>query len=117
MRQPLAQPARRPKLPAKKFVRPDEKLRLNLTAAERELALEGLTCLDQEIARIVRETPSGDPVKLTPDDLADFGGFIAAEANHCPDKSKARRLDTIFDMIQNLLDEFTDEDPPETVTS
>src|SRR5689334_11616688 len=104
-------------MPAKKLIRPDEKLPVKLTAAERKLVLEGLTCPDEQIEQVVRETPAGEPVRLTLDDLDDLGGFIAAEANHCPDKSKAKRLDTIFDKIQNLLDEFTDEEPPETVTS
>jgi hypothetical protein len=102
-------------MPTKKHVRPNEKLPLKLTAAERKLVLQGLTCLDQEIEQIVRDTPSGQPVMMTLDDLDDFGGYVAAEANHCKDKAKARRLDTIFEKIQDLLDRFTDEEPPKTV--
>ena len=52
---------------------------------------------------------------MTLDDLDDLGGYVAAEANHCKDKSKARKLDTIFEKIQALLDKFTDEEPPKTV--
>jgi hypothetical protein len=102
-------------MPTKKQVRPDEKLPLKLTAAERKLVLEGLTCLDQEIEQIVRDAPTGQPVEMTLDDLDDFGGSIAAEANHCKDKSKAKKLDAIFEKIQGLLDNFTDEVPPKTV--
>jgi hypothetical protein len=102
-------------MPTKKHIRPDEKLPLKLAAAERKLVLEGLTCLDQEIEQIVRETPSGEPVEMTLDDLDDFGGYVAAEANHCKDKSKAKKLDAVFEKIQCLLDKFTDEEPPKTV--
>lgn len=70
-------------MPTKKHVRPDEKIPLKLSAAERKLVLDGLTCLDQEIEQIVRDTPTGQPVKMTLDDLDDFGGYVAAEANHC----------------------------------
>lgn len=101
-------------MPAKKQVRPDEKLPLKLTAAQRKLVLEDLTCLDREIAQVFQDTPSGQPVKLTLDELDDLGGFVAAEANHCQNKSKARKLHAVFDKIQSLLDKFTDEAPPKT---
>ena len=52
-------------MPARKQIRPDEKLPLKLTAAERKLVLEGLTCLDQEIERVVKNTPTGQPVMMT----------------------------------------------------
>jgi len=102
-------------MPTKKHDRPDEKLPLKLTAAERKLVLDGQTCLDQEIEQIVRDTPTGQPVEMTLDDLDDLGGYVAAEANHCKDKAKARKLDAIFEKIQALLDQFTDEEPPKTV--
>ena len=73
-------------MPTKKHIRPGEKLPIKLTLAERTLVLDGLTCLDQEIEQVVRDTPSGQPVMMTLDDLDDFGGYVAAEANHCEDK-------------------------------
>lgn len=102
-------------MPAKKHIRPEEKLPLKLTAAERKLVLEGLASLDQEIAQIVRDTPAGQPVMLTLDELDDFVGYVAAEANHCKDKSKGKKLDVILEKIQGLLDKFTDVEPPQTV--
>jgi hypothetical protein len=102
-------------MPTKKHVRPDEKLPLKLTAAERKLVLEGLTCLDQKIEQFVRDAATGQPVMMTLNDLDEFGGYVAAEANHCKDKSKGKKLDAIFEKIQGLLDKFTDEVPPQTV--
>lgn len=103
-------------MPTKKHVRPDEKLPLKLTAAERTLVLEGMTCLDQEIEQIVKDTPAGQPVRMTLEDLDQLAGHVAAEANHCTIKSKGKKLDVIFEKIQALLDEFTDEEPLETLS-
>ncbi len=102
-------------MPARIQIRPGEKLPLKLTAAERTLVLEGLTCLDQEIEQVVKDTPTNEPVMLSLDDLDDFGGYVAAEANHCENKPKAKKLDAIFEKIQALLDKFTDEEPPQIV--
>src|SRR5215208_6496423 len=102
-------------MPPKKHIQTGEKLPLKLTAAQRILVLDGLTCLDQAVEQIVRDTPAGEPVMMTLDDLDVFGGYVAAEANHCHDKSKTRKLDTIFDKIQGLLEKFTDEGPLQKV--
>ncbi len=103
-------------MPIKKSIRSEERVPLKLTTAERKLVLEAITTLDREIEQIIRDTPLRKPVRLTLDDLDDFGGYVAAEANHCKDKSKARKLDAILEKIQRLLDTFTDEELPQTVT-
>jgi hypothetical protein len=100
---------------SKKHIQPGEMVPLNLTAPERKLVLEGLLCLDQEYEQVVREAPAGKPVMMPLDDLDDFGGYIAAEANHSKDKKKQKALDAIFQKVQDLLDKFTDEEPPQTV--
>lgn len=102
-------------MPTKKQIPPHEKLPLKLTAAERKLVLEGLTCLDQEIEQVIRDAPAGQPVMMTLDHLDVFGDSVAAEANHCNDKLKGKKLDAIFEKIQALRDKFTDEEPPKTV--
>lgn len=98
-------------MPIKKQVQPGEKLPLKLTASERKLILEDLVCLDQDFEQIIRDTPSGKPVMMILDDLDDFGGYIAAEANHCDDKQRQKKLDTVFDKTQKLLDTYTEEEP------
>lgn len=102
-------------MPAKRRLQPGEKAPLKLTAAERKLVLEDLSCLDQEHEQIIRGTPAGKPVMLTLDDLDDFGGYIAAEANHCDDGKKLKKLDAVFEKIQGVMDRYTDEAPPQTL--
>lgn len=102
-------------MPIKKQIQPGEKVPIKLTAAERKLILEDVTCLDSNYEQIIRDTPSGKPVMLTLDDLDDFGGFIAAEANHCDDNKKQKKLDAIFEKVQRLLDTHTDDEPPKTL--
>jgi hypothetical protein len=102
-------------MPAKKQIQPGKKAPLKLTATERKLVLEDLMCLDQEYEQIIRDTPAGKPVMLTLDDLEDFSGYIAAEANHCDDDKKQKKLDGVFRKIQSVLDRYTDEEPPQTL--
>src|SRR6266481_3759829 len=99
----------------KKRIQPGEKVPLNLTAAERTLVLENVNCLDDEYTEAVRGVAPGQPVMLSLDELDDFGGYIAAEANHCKDKRLQKKLDAIFQKIQDLLDIYTDEEPAKTV--
>jgi hypothetical protein len=99
----------------KKRIQPGERVPLRLTAAERKLILEGLLCLDEAYERIIRETPAGKPVMMTLDELDDFGGYVAAEANHCDDKKKQKRLDVVFGRIQGVLDRYTDEEAVQTI--
>jgi len=94
-----------------KHIKPGTKVGLKLTAAERKLILDALRCLDQEYEQVVRDTPSGKPIQLTLDDWDDFGGFLAAEANHTPDKKLQKKLEGIFQKIQGVLDTYTDEEP------
>jgi len=51
---------------------------------------------------------------MTLDELDDFCGYIAAEANHCEanhceDKKMEKKLDAVFEKIQRLLETYTDE--------
>ncbi|MBA2116727.1 plasmid pRiA4b ORF-3 family protein [Bremerella alba] len=99
----------------KKKIQHSEEVPLKLTAAERKLILDELMCLDQDYEQIIRETPSGKPVMMYLDDLEDFGGYIASEANHCEDKKKQKKLDAVFERVQDVLDKYMDEEPPLTL--
>jgi hypothetical protein len=90
----------------KKLIQPDEKVPLKLTVAELKLILEDVMCLDRNYEEIVRNTPSGMPVMMKLYELEDFGGYIAAEANHCDDPKKQKKLDAVFDKIQKVQDRY-----------
>lgn len=102
-------------MPTAKFIQPGTKIGLKLTAAERKLILDGLISLDDNYAQAIRDTPSNQPVEFTLDDWDDFGGYIAAEANHTHDKKLGKKLDAIFSKIQKILDTHTDEEPLKTI--
>ena len=99
-------------MPTRKQIQPGEKVPLKLAAAERRLILDGLVLLDDEYEQVIRGTTPGKPIMMTLDELEDFGGYIAAEANHCEDGKKEAMLDEVFQRIQDLLDTYTDEASP-----
>jgi len=101
----------------KKQIQPGEKVGLKLTQAERKLVLNGLLCLDQQYEELVRTTPTSKPVMMTLDGLDDFCGYVAAEANHCDEKKKQKKLHGIFEKTQRLLDTYTEEDEDDSVVS
>lgn len=98
-----------------KHIHPDQELPLNLSIAERKLILEEVACIDPDYSALVNETPNNEPLMLTLADLDDFGGYIAAEANHCADRKKQKQLDAVFEKVQELLDSHTDEEEPRTI--
>jgi hypothetical protein len=100
----------------RKHIQPGGKVGLKFTAAERKLILD-LMCLDDNYAQVIRDTPAKEPVQFTLDDWEDLGGHIAAEANHTDDKKLGKKLDAIFNKVQKILDTYTDEEPPKTMTS
>jgi hypothetical protein len=92
----------------KKQIQYGEKVPLKLTAAQRTLIVDEVTCLDQEYEQTIRHTPLTEPIMMTLDELDDLAGFIAAEANHCDQTAKRNRLDAVFEKLQNLLDRFVE---------
>ncbi len=99
----------------KKLVKPNEKIGLKLTTAERELVLESVMCLDGDYEEVLRKTPTGKPVMMTLDEFEDFGGYIAFEANHTADKKLQRKLDAVCQKIERILETHTDEEEPTTL--
>ena len=99
-------------MPIRKQIQSGEKLPLKLTAAERALLLAELLCLDPEIEQVIKNTPTSRPVMLTLDELEDLGGNVAAQANHCKENKKQKRLGLVFEKIQGLQDQFTDQEAP-----
>jgi hypothetical protein len=90
-------------------IKPGTKVGLKLTAAERRLILDDLLRLDDNYAKVIRETPPNQPIQFTLDEWEDFGGCIAAEANHADDKNLGKKRDAIFNKVQKVLDTYADE--------
>ena len=100
----------------KKSIQPGQKLALKLTTAERKSIVEELMCFDEIYEQLIVGTPANEPLMMTLDELDDFSGYIAAEANHCDDRKKQKRLDAVFGKAQKLLDTYTDEEPSQTIS-
>ncbi len=69
-------------------------------------ALRDLRLLDAECERLVfRALAADDGVVLTADDeeLDELIGFVAAEANHEPNRRRQQRLDRAFDVLSEAL--------------
>ncbi len=98
-------------MPQRKQIKPGEKVGLKLTADERTLVLNDLMCMDEEYIQTIQDTPPEKPVQFTLDELYDFGGYVVAEANHTEDKMFQKKLDGLFEKVQSLLDQYTDEEP------
>jgi hypothetical protein len=65
-------------------------------------ALRELRLLDSDCERLVfqiRAHNDGVILAATDDDLDERIGFVAAEANHEPNRRRQQRLDTAFDVL------------------
>lgn len=71
-------------------------------AEEVAAALRELVLLDPDCQRLVygmRAHKRGAILAATEDDLEELIGFVAAEANHEPNRHRQRRLDAAFDSL------------------
>ena len=97
---------------ARKRIRPEEKVPLELNDRERELILNH-SLADPELTdrlRLVR-APNEPPIyRFTLDDLDELAGYIAAEANHAKDKKLQKEWDRLYARLANVLESYTDED-------
>ena len=86
-------------------VRRDEPIDIWLTLAERELILNHTLADDDLVARVrdAKQIAHGKiVVKYTPDELNELLEFIAAEANHTEDRGLERRLDNLYDRLEDI---------------
>lgn len=98
--------------PKRTHIQPGQKLELDLTPAERKAILDHLMSLPPEYEAQLKKVHPEQPLLLTLDDLEDFSGYVAAESNHTPNKKLRKVLDSAFEKMTDLLDAFTDEEPP-----
>lgn len=83
---------------------------LKLTPEERELLLDKLIFVDDELEGQLRLVIAGSQeVQLTLEDLEDLAGCVAAEANHTKDRKLGKKLDRVFERIEGLLELFEED--------
>lgn len=89
---------------------PEEQLCVRLTVADHDLILEHVILLVPVFSRVnVAVLQSDDIVliRLTPAELDDLLGSIAAAANHTSSKRLERQLDALYDRVQEFEDSST----------
>jgi hypothetical protein len=87
----------------KKIINRDEKVRRELSTAERKVLLSGMVYLHDRVETAIRSTRSGEPVKISIGDLDDMAGHIAGEANHAKSKRTEEILGGLFDRVERLV--------------
>ncbi len=103
-----------PGIPAedRKWIRPGEKIPLELNDRERELILKH-SFADEEITGRLRivPPPNEPPVyRFTLDEWDELAGYVAAEANHSREKKLQKEWDRLYARIAAVLESYTDED-------
>ena len=92
--------------------KPDPKVPLALTDAERKLIVEDLEYIEDDYASVIRATPTDQPVRFALDDWKGLGDYIAAEAKQARDKRLKKELDRLYARICGLLEY---DQPPTTL--
>jgi len=90
-------------MPVRKYVKPDETVGLNLTAAERRTLLTDVEVLDDDYEQALRETPADQAIAFTLCDWDYLGGELQIEAEAAGDPKRKKRLNGVFARIENLL--------------
>ncbi len=85
-----------------------EKIPVLLTPADRDL-IRDETFYDPDFASLAECREKGLAVPLTLADIEDLQGYVAAAANHCPERKLQSRLDRLFDKLQRYLDGYEEE--------
>ncbi|MDH3472586.1 MAG: hypothetical protein OEM59_02745 [Rhodospirillales bacterium] len=92
-------------------IAPGEKVPVVLSAEERRLIVDHTFAGPDLTSPLETATVSGTQftVRYTLDDLEELLGYIAAEANHTPDRKLRGRLDRLYDRLQTIEASYVDE--------
>lgn len=96
-----------------KYVTPDEKVGLKLTAAERRTILNDVEFLDGDYEQALQETPADQALEFTLDDWDYLGRVIAEDSEVSDDPKRKQRLTSIFARIDGLLTAYYTDEAPE----
>jgi hypothetical protein len=102
-------------LAREKKIEPDQPIEVLFTPRERDLILEH-TFADGELTdrlRVVEVKGAKFMAKYTLDDLDVLLGYIAAEANHTPNKKLQKELDALFARLQHEIQSYDDGQWPQ----
>ncbi len=93
-------------MPKRQSIESSELIPLKLTEVQRSLLLEECLSLDEDFAKVIRETPLAEPVKFPLDDMDALLDCIIADANHSEDRKIANKLNRLSEKIDRLMEKF-----------
>ena len=97
--------------PRKKRIKPDENVVLRLTRRQCDLIINETFSPSELTGRLRLGIVGKKPVyRFTLGELDELMGYVAAEANHTPNRKLEKELLDIFGRIEQLLYAYTDED-------
>ena len=95
----------------RKRIKPGEKVVLPLTIRQCGLIIDKTFAPSELTGRLRLQVVGKKPAyRFTLDELDELMGYVAAEANHTPDRKLEKELLKIFGRIEQLLATHTDED-------
>ena len=95
----------------RKRIKPDEKVVLRLTNRQCDLIINKTFTPSELTGRLRLRLVGKKPVyRFTLDELDELMGYVAAEANHTPNRKLEKELLEIFGRIEQLLATHTDEE-------
>jgi hypothetical protein len=100
-------------MPARKYVKPDEKVGLNLSSVERTTILKNVEFLDDDYEQALRETSVDQAIEFTLSDWDYLGGEISFEAEEATDLKRRKRLNGVYSRIEELLAAYYTHEEPE----
>ena len=85
-----------------------EIISIRFTIEERNLILNQTFAGDDLSERLHEAKAAGNNIKVTYtlDELDDLAGFIAAEANHAEDKKLKKKLESLYDKISDIENQY-----------
>ncbi len=91
---------------ARKYIQPDGKVDLNLTADERKLLLGVVLLLDHDdaLAQTIRDTPPDRPAQLTLDELERLAEDLAAASRRAEDQTIRAETDRLYGRVDTLIE-------------
>lgn len=92
----------------RKILRPGEKIPVLLTYEERDL-IHDETFFDEDFAALALVVGDRLQVNMTPAELEDLVGHVAAASNHAKKKTVEKKLDRLWEKLEDLLSPYEED--------